>query len=219
MIDISASLLAADYARMGEEVVRATKASVDSFHFDMMDGHYVRNLALTPDHLRALRKYTSLPFRVHLELSNPDDVIEMFEAGDAQTINVMLDTLKEPRSIFTRIRSLGAQVGLTLTIEQPVDLVIPYIDEIDELLILGVHPGFGGQVMHPQTLERISFASRMIQDKKLNISIAVDGGINLTNVGRVISQGCTCVIIGSTLFKSADMAGLVQNIRRMNSFS
>ena len=114
MVQISASLLAADYAQLGEEVQRAAAAGVDSFHFDMMDGHYVPNIAFAPEHLTTLRPYSRLPFVAHLELSNPDEVLSRFSAFPADTIIVQWDTLNDPHNTFEGIHARGAKIGVAL---------------------------------------------------------------------------------------------------------
>jgi len=160
MVHISASLLAADFARLGEEVQRAEIAGVDSFHFDMMDGHYVPNLALTPDHLKALRAYSHLPFHTHLELANPDNFLSILNFMQVDMIIVQWDTLMDPVQTFDRIRSQNIKVGLGLNPDDAVENAARYFPDIDLLLLLGVYPGFGGQVMQPGTTEKIASTKR-----------------------------------------------------------
>jgi ribulose-phosphate 3-epimerase len=163
MAHISASLLAANYARMGQEVRRAERAGADSFHFDMMDGHYVPNLALSPEHLSALRPFTTLPFHVHLELGNPDEVLSKFQPLQADLIIVCHDTLPDPSQTLVRIHALGVRAGLSLNPNEPLVAAEPYLSQLDMLLILGVYPGFGGQSMQPGTIEKIILARQLIR--------------------------------------------------------
>jgi ribulose-phosphate 3-epimerase len=213
MIHISASLLAADYARLGEEMQRAEKAGVDSFHFDMMDGHYVPNLALAPDHLKALRPYSHLPFHAHLELDNPDDVLSRFTPLQADMIIVQWNTLKDPSQTFDAIRSQGSKVGLGLNPDDPLQDVIRFFQGLDLLLLLGVFPGFGGQSMQPGTLEKITSARRFIDQMNHRTTIAVDGGVKPENTTRLAQAGADILIMGTALFQSTDMAGTVRSIR------
>ena len=189
MIHISASLLAADYARLGEEMQRAEKAGVDSFHFDMMDGHYVPNLALTPDHLKALRPYSDFPFHTHLELDNPDDVLFKFISLQADMIIVQWNTLTDPARTFGRIRSQNIKVGLGLNPDDPLDEVSRFFREIDLILILGVYPGFGGQSIQPGTSEKIRSARKIIDKIDNRPDITVDGGSNLRMPQNLYGQG------------------------------
>jgi ribulose-phosphate 3-epimerase len=213
MTQICASLLAADYARLGDEVQRAEKAGADSFHFDMMDGHYVHNLALTPDHLKTLRSYSRRPFHAHLELDNPDDVLFKFEPLQADTIIVQWNTLTDPPRTFVRIRSQKIKVGLGLSPDDPLDEASRLFRDLDLLLILGVHPGFGGQSMQSGTPEKVEYARRLADQEGNRLSIAVDGGVKPENVVRLAQAGADILIMGTALFKSNDMAGMISSIR------
>jgi len=213
MIHISASLLAADYARLGEEMQRAEKAGVDSFHFDMMDGHYVPNLALAPDHLQALRPYSHVPFHVHLELDNPDDVLCKFAPLQADVIIVQWNTLTDPAKTFDRIRSQNRKVGLGLSPDDALDDPSRYFRDLDLLLVLGVFPGFGGKSMQPDTLERIASARRFIDQTDQRTAIAVDGGVKPEHVASLVQAGADILIMGTALFQSRDIPRTITSIR------
>jgi len=213
MVQISASLLAADYARLGEEVIRAEKAGVDSFHFDLMDGHYAPNIALAPQHLRALRGYTQHKFIAHLELSNPDEVIEHFEALDADAIVVMIDTLPNPRRTFANIRAQDKQVGLSLKPGETIEAVEQFFPDIDLLIILGVNPGFGGQEMQINTLQKIARVRTILEKESLDVSVVVDGGVKVENASQLIKAGADTLIIGSALFQCQNMRSFVAGIK------
>jgi ribulose-phosphate 3-epimerase len=213
MTHISASLLAADYARLGEEVQRAEKAGVDSFHFDMMDGHYVPNLAFAPDHLKALRTYSGLAFHAHLELANPDNILSMLNFTQADMIIVQRNTLTDPAQTFDKIRSQNINIGLGLNPDNAVEDAARFFLDIDLLLLLGVYPGFGGQVMQPGTIEKIACARRVADSLDHKISIAVDGGVKPENAVQLVQAGADILIMGTVLFQSADMAGIVKSIR------
>jgi len=213
MAYICASLLAADYARLGEEVQRAENAGADSFHFDMMDGHYAPNLALAPDHLKALRSYSRLPFHVHLELDNPDDVLFKFEPLQADTVIVQWNTLTDPSRTFERIRSQNIKVGLGLNPDDTLDGLSHLFPDIDLLLLLGVFPGFGGQAMQPGTLERVASARRLVDRGTRQVLIAVDGGVKPENAVQLAHAGADILIMGTALFQSNDMAGTIRSIR------
>lgn len=213
MLHICASLLAADYARLGEEVQRAENAGADSFHFDMMDGHYVPNLALTPDHLKILRAYSSLPFHAHLELDNPDDVLTKFEPLKADMVVVQWNTLTDPPRTFERIRSQNAKVGLGLNPNDSLEETYRLFRDIDMLLLLGVYPGFGGQAMQPGTRERIAYANQLLDHENPKALIAVDGGVKPENAIQLAQAGADILIMGTALFQSSDMAGTIHSIR------
>jgi ribulose-phosphate 3-epimerase len=212
-MEISASLLAADYARLGEEMQRAERAGIDSFHFDMMDGHYVPNLALAPDHLKALRPYSHLPFHVHLELDNPDEVLSSFAPLQADVVIVQWNTLAHPHRTFERIRSQGMKIGMGLSPGDVLENASVLFSEIDLLLLLGVHPGFGGQAIQPETQMRIATARRLLNEIQKEIPIAVDGGVKLENANSLIQAGADLLIMGTALFQSSEMTAVAQAIR------
>lgn len=213
MTHISASLLAADYARLGEEAERAETSGADSFHFDLMDGHYVRNLALAPDHLAALRPHTSLPFFAHLELSNPEDVLAQFDPFPADTIIVQWNTLTEPLKTFDAIRLRNAKVGLGLTPDDDIQDATRLFRDIDLLLLLGVQPGFGGQPLQSGTRERVQTARERARDSNPSLVITVDGGVKPDNAVSLVEAGADMLIMGTALFRSDDMERTIWEIR------
>ena len=213
MVQVSASLLAADFARLGREVVRAERAGVNSFHFDMMDGNYVPNLALAPDHLSALRPYTTLPFHVHLELANPNEFLEHFRTLDAKLIIACRDTLENPEKTFARIRACGAKTGLSLNPNEPIEETYPLFPGLDLLMIMGVFPGFGGQSMDPNTITRIAQARQMSRSINPLLLIAVDGGVNLENAPALVKAGAGVLIIGTALFRAHKMRSFIAKLR------
>ena len=216
MACISASLLAADFANLAGDVQRAGLAGVDGFHFDMMDGHYVPNIALAPQHLAALRSYTPLPFDLHLELANTDQVLSTFQKLAADVILVQWDTITDPFHTFSLIRSHGGQVGLSLNPDIPLDQVRPYLTQVDRLLLLSVHPGFGGQPMVSGAAERDFEARRMVETEKPGLSIAVDGGVSLQNAPGLVRAGASWLIIGTALFQAGDMQRFVKDIHNLS---
>lgn len=215
MAKISASLLAADFSNLGEDVLRAHSAGVDAFHFDMMDGHYVPNIALSPQHLTTLRQYSNLPFHLHLELGNPDYVLDHFPQLDAGVIFVQLDTLVDPIKTFASIRSRGAKAGLSFNPGDDFMAGQSCIQYLDYLLILSVHPGFGGQSMLDGTLERILTAKKIIQTEKPDIPLMVDGGVTLDNALPLLQAGVDWLIIGNDLFKQQNLDEYIQKIKAL----
>jgi len=213
MVQVSASLLAADFTRLGEQARQAEAAGVDSFHFDMMDGHYVPNLAFAPDHLSALHAQTRLPFHAHLELNNPDSVLGNFRPFPADLIIVCLNTLPDPERTLERIRSRQAQAGISLNPGESPARVRSLLPALDLLLVLGVHPGFGGQPMQPNLPERVAQAAGLRQQLGLALPIAVDGGVNLDTAPALVEAGADILIVGTALFQAPDMGVFVNNLK------
>ncbi|HTP00197.1 MAG TPA: ribulose-phosphate 3-epimerase [Anaerolineales bacterium] len=211
-MQVSASLLAADLASLGQEVRRAERAGVRSFHFDVMDGHYVPNIALSLEHLAKLRPHTALPFHVHLELANPDHVLEDFQPFEADSISVCLDTLPDPRRTFSLIRSRRAQVGLSLDPGDSTQNASRWFPELDLLIVLGVFPGFGGQAMHPETPERLAHLWQLRDDMDLHFTLAVDGGVTMDNAPALVRAGADMLIIGTALFHAPHMVTFMKRI-------
>ncbi|MGE5072360.1 MAG: ribulose-phosphate 3-epimerase [Anaerolineae bacterium] len=210
---ISASLLAADFACMGRDVERAERAGVDSFHFDIMDGHYVPNIALSPAHVEALRNHTRLPLHVHLELSNPEDVLRTFQPWHADSITVCRDTLIKPHRTFALVRLQGAAVGLSLSPTDAVADNASVLHDIDLLVILAVSPGFGGQTMRPNTLARVAEARQTIDRMGLQMPLAVDGGVTPENAAELAEAGADMLIVGTALFGARRMSSVVDGLR------
>lgn len=210
---ISASLLAADLAYLGRDVRRSEQAGVDSFHFDVMDGHYVPNIALSPAHLRALREHTRLPFHAHLELDNPDEVLPRFEPRSVDAIIVCRNTLRDPERTFALIRSQGTKVGLSLDTKDELQASAHLFAELDLLVILGVFPGFGGQAMQAGTIVRVAGLRRLMDRTGRHIPLAVDGGVTPDNAPALIEAGADMLIIGTALFQTRSMADVVNRIR------
>jgi len=214
-IEVSASLLAADYANLAKDVALAVEAGADSFHFDVMDGHYVPNIALSPQHLIALRPYTSLPFSLHLELGNPDQVLDTFGKLDADIISFQLDRSPDPKATIDRILKRGTMVSMCVNVDVPLEKALPFINMLDEVLMLGVNPGFGGQPMYPQMGERIQQMSRMIEKEKPGIPIAVDGGVSLKTAPMLVAAGAERLISGSAFFGAPDKAEFVRQMKAL----
>jgi ribulose-phosphate 3-epimerase len=214
---VSASLLAADFACLGEEVKRADRNGSDSFHLDVMDGHYVPNIALSLDHLAMLRPHTHLPFHVHLELSNPDDVLEHFRPFQADSIIVCRNTLVDPQRTFALIRARGARVGLSIDPQDSVEEAARFFPELDLLVILGVTPGFGGQPTHPNTTARLAVARAAREREALHFVLAVDGGVTMDNAPALADAGADMLIIGTALFRARRMRSFVEKIKAVTA--
>lgn len=218
MVKVSASLLAADFASLGEDVKRAEKAGSDFIHIDVMDGYYVPNMALSPYEIRALKPLTNLPFHVHFEVSDPIQIMKSFTGLGIDLIIVQADTCKDFKQVFKTIRSLGAKVGLGLNPQDSIEEIRPYLKEIDLLLIMAVNPGFGNQTHGPETPSRAALAKKMLEDEGIDIPIGSDGGINPINAVKLINSGVSHLIVGTSLFQSENMALTIQKLKNPSEF-
>lgn len=212
LIQISASLLAADFGRLRAEMQKAEASGVDRYHFDLMDGHYVPNLALAPDHIRALRPHSKLPFDVHLELANPQEAIEYVPWEGVSTVIFQADTLSTNTELFEKARSRGLRVALCANPDTHLAPLKPLMPEIDQFLVLGVQPGFGGQPMHPATAERLREVRSLAGNAP--IEIAVDGGVNFENAPEMVAAGADILVIGTAIFAAEDLGAAIRHFHR-----
>lgn len=208
---IAPSILAADFAELAAEVERIT-ADSDLLHVDCMDGHYVPNLSIGPPVVKSLRARTDLYLDCHLMISNPDDLLDAFAAAGADGCTVHVE-LGDPRPLFDRIRGLGMRVGLTLEPETPYAAVEPYLGEIDVLLVMSVHTGFGGQPFIPEVLDKVREARRAIDERALPVEIEIDGGITLETAPLAAKAGVDILVAGTAIFGRPDPAAAAREIR------
>jgi ribulose-phosphate 3-epimerase len=208
---LAPSILSADFAQLAEEVERVA-AEADLLHVDVMDGHFVPNLTIGPPVVKSLRKRTDLHLDCHLMVDNPGDLLEDFADAGADGCTVHIE-LGDPRPLFARMRDLGMRVGLTHNPETPVDAVLPYLEEIDVLLFMSVHPGFGGQAFIPSVLDKLTTARRAVDERGLAVELEIDGGINRETAPRAAAAGADILVAGSAIFHADDPAAAARQIR------
>jgi ribulose-phosphate 3-epimerase len=208
---LAPSILSADFARLAADIDRV-KGEADLLHVDVMDGHFVPNLTIGPPVVASLRKHTDLFLDCHLMVDNPGVLLDAFaEAGaDGCTVHVELG---DPRPLFEKMRGLGLRVGLVLNPETPFDAVEPYLAEIDMLLVMSVHPGWGGQAFIPEALDKVRAASALIDERELPVEIEIDGGINVETAPRAAAAGADILVAGSAVFHADDPAEAARRIR------
>jgi ribulose-phosphate 3-epimerase len=197
---ISASLLNADFARLGEEVRRAVEGGVDSVHVDVMDGHFVKNITIGPVVVEAIREEASVPLHSHLMISEPLRYASAFAESGSDLIVFHVEADDEPDAVIRAIRAAGRSPGLALNPETSADAVLPYLERIDLLLVMTVHPGWGGQAFIHDVLPKLTSLSHEIERRGLALPIGVDGGVNLETIGPAHAAGGEVLVTGSALY-------------------
>ena len=216
-IKISPSILSADFSKLGSEIQNLEKAKADLIHIDVMDGHFVPNITIGPEVINKLRKYTSLPFDVHLMISPVHNFIKNFADAGADIITIHPEATNDLESSIKKIKSYNKKVGISLNPETPLDKLNNVLDKIDLVLIMSVNPGFGGQKFIENTLNKIKKLRLKIDQLKLKVEIEVDGGINFENSKSIIKAGADILVSGTTIFKSNN-GNIKKNIETLKSY-
>ena len=201
---LAPSILSADFAHLGDAVQAVERAGADWVHVDVMDGHFVPNLTFGPKMVADLHKATALPLDVHLMIERPDDWVDRYVEAGATYVVVHIEAVKDVRGTLARIRKRGARAGLTLNPETPVDAVIPFLSDIDLLLVMSVHPGFGGQKFIESALDKVRLVRRALDERKVSAELEVDGGIKVDNAARVAEAGASVLVAGSAVFEDPE---------------
>ena len=201
-IQISPSILSADFSQLGNEIKRLEEGGADMIHVDVMDGHFVPNLTIGPPVIKALRKHCSLKFDVHLMISPVHKYIEAYADAGADIITIHPEATQNLGESIKMIKDLKKKVGVSLNPESKIELITEFLDQVDLVLIMSVNPGFGGQKFMPEVLDKIKQLKKIQQYKNLNFDIEIDGGINFENCKIAIDAGANILVSGTTVFKS-----------------
>ncbi len=213
MLRIAPSILSADFSSLGTQIREAEKGKADWVHCDVMDGHFVPNITFGPLIVRALKRITKLPIDVHLMIQKPDDYIEQFIDAGANVVTVHQEACTHIRRTVKKIKKLGARAGVALDPSTPVSTLRGIIADLDLVLIMSVHPGFGGQKFIPRSLKKIAQSVDMIEATSSQALIEVDGGIDTTTAADVVNAGANILVAGYAIFSKKNISRAVQSLR------
>ncbi len=201
-IQISPSILSADFSQLANEIKRLEEGGADMIHVDVMDGHFVPNLTIGPPVIKSLKKHSSIQFDVHLMISPVHKYIDDYADAGADIITIHPEATDNLSSSITKIKELNKKVGVSLNPETKIDAIISHLDKIDLVLIMSVNPGFGGQKFMPEVLKKIKELKKLQAEKNIDFDIEIDGGINFENSKKAIEAGANILVSGTTIFKS-----------------
>lgn len=210
---IAPSLLAADFTRLGDEIRAVERAGVDLLHFDVMDGHFVPNISMGVPILQAIRKVTKLPLDAHLMISEPEKYVEVFVKSGANSVSVHCEVTPDIPKMAKMIRALGARASIGINPETAVDRVIAAAEHLDMILIMSVHPGFGGQEFIPESLQKLREVRRELKRRGLSLDVEIDGGVKADNIAEVKAAGANVFVSGSGIFGEKDYRKIVSEMR------
>lgn len=213
-IRIAPSILSADFRNLEKEIRAADDAGADRIHCDVMDGHFVPNITFGPLVVSSARNCTTLPLDVHLMISNPEKYVEAFCKAGADILIVHADACEDLQNTLKHIRSLGVKAGICVNPDKPVDLFLPVLEAVDQVLIMTVYAGFGGQSFIPETMEKVRAVREEISKRSLSVDVEVDGGINHETIGEAWRAGANVFVAGSYVFGGDDYRERIQRLRK-----
>jgi ribulose-phosphate 3-epimerase len=213
MIKLAPSILSADFARLGEQIAEVARAGADYIHVDVMDGHFVPNITIGAPVVASIRPLTSLPLDVHLMIEHPERYISEFAKAGADIITVHVEACPHLHGTIKSIKELGVKAGVSLNPATPLSAIEEIIPHVDLVLIMSVNPGFGGQSFIPATLPKIKNLRKLLNDRKVDAELEVDGGVTADNAPGIVKAGANVLVAGNSVFKAKE--GISQALRRL----
>ena len=211
---IAPSILSADFARLGEEIRQVEQAGADLIHFDVMDGHFVPNLSIGIPVLKSVRAITHLPLDAHLMIEEPERYLEPFAKAGANSISIHAEVCDDIPALAKRMRDLGVQAAMAVNPETGLERVLAAAEHLDMILVMSVHPGFGGQGFIPASIERLRQVRRELDRRGLAVDVEIDGGIKVDNIAAVAEAGANVFVSGSGIFGHSDYGDIIGRMRR-----
>jgi len=212
-VRIAPSILSADFARLADAVATVEAAGADQIHVDVMDGHFVPNITIGPPVVAALKRVTSLPLDVHLMIEHPEDYLDAFVAAGASIISVHAEVQPHLHRTLTRIRQLGAKASVAINPSTPIEAVRDVAHLLDQLLVMSVNPGFGGQKFIPESVDKVARARQMLAAAGSDAAIEVDGGVDSSNAAALVAAGATVLVAGASIFGTPDATAATRALR------
>jgi ribulose-phosphate 3-epimerase len=213
-IRIAPSILSADFAALGADIQRVDRAGADWIHVDVMDGHFVPNLTIGPEIIRAIRRTTALPFDVHLMIERPESSIAQYAEAGADRIGVHVETCPHLHRTIQQIHGLGKKACVVLNPSTPALAIEPVLGEVDQVLVMSVNPGFGGQKFIPGVLPKVRQIRQWVAERGLAVEIEIDGGVNPDTIGAAAQAGVNVFVAGNAVFRELDWAAAIAELRK-----
>ena len=203
-IKVSPSILASDFSKLGDEVAAIAKAGADYIHVDLMDGHFVPNISMGPSIVKSVRNKTSIPFDVHLMIDPIEHYIDDFIKAGADIISIHPEANDNIEKCIDKIKSNNVKAGLAINPDTNWEVVIPFLDKLDMIVVMSVHPGFGGQKFIPSALEKLKLLRKKIDETHPHIELEIDGGVNFDNIESILKAGANVIVAGTTTFTGGE---------------